>query len=247
MGGLGGVSPRPPLSLVPSPGTQSQPGGQPQPLPMPSRGRRRQSPSGQGRDPGRPSQVSVRDEGEAERTGPGSLSRRIGAGEPGQGLGAHRGAHAPRVLLPHRGSGHCAPSPRLQAAPTASPANPQTELPAFPGGRKLAPKRRRIRALSARDWEAERCGPGPGGREGGAWGMCMRGGLSRRPTRAGRERKVQRAAELLSQGAGSPGRAVCPTACRSASVSQFPRVVRRLQSPPSGAWLCSGRKGNVSA
>lgn len=163
MGGLGGVSPRPPLSPVPSPGTQSQPGRQPQPLPMPSRGRRHQSPSGQGRDPGRPSQVSVRDEGKAEGRGPGSLSRRIAAGEPDQGLGAHRGAHAPPVLLLHGGSGHCAPSPRLQAAPIASAANPQAELPAFPGGRKLAPKTRRIRALSARDWEAERCGPGPGG------------------------------------------------------------------------------------
>ena len=123
---------------------------------------------GQGPRPAQPGECAGL--GEGRRDGPGFPKSRIAAGEPGQGLGAHQGAHAPPVLLLHGGSGHCAPSPRLQAAPIASAANPQTELPAFPGGRKLAPKRRRIRALSARDWEAERCGPGPGR---GWFGECV--------------------------------------------------------------------------
>lgn len=145
-------------------------------------------------------------------------------------MGAHPGAHAPPVLLLHGGSGHCEPSPRLRAAPTASAANPQTELPAFLGGRKLAPNSRRNPSAFGRTL---------GGRTKG-FGECVwgeGGGPSSWLTPAGRERKVQRAGEPPSRGAESPGRAVCPTACRSASVPQFPRVVRLLQSPRGGVAL----------
>lgn len=99
MGGRGGASPRPPLHPGPKPRDAAEPGGQPQPQPRPSRGHRRQSPSGQGRDPGPPNQVSLLGEGEAKRRpGPlGSRDRSQGA-RPGI-RGSPRRARAAVLLL----------------------------------------------------------------------------------------------------------------------------------------------------
>ena len=87
-GGQGGSSLPVPESPVPSPGTQWSPAGSPSPCRGRPGGRRRQSPSGPGKEPDRPSQVSVRGEGEAERAGPCPWRSRIGARKARQGSGA---------------------------------------------------------------------------------------------------------------------------------------------------------------
>ena len=85
-GGQGGSSLPVPESPVPSPGTQWSPAGSPSPCRGRPGGRRRQSPSGPGKEPDRPSQVSVRGEGEAERAGPCPWRSRIGARKQSKGM-----------------------------------------------------------------------------------------------------------------------------------------------------------------
>ena len=139
-GGQGGSSLRAPESPVPSPGTQRSPAGRPSPCRGRPGGRRRQSPSGPGKEPGRPSQVSVRGEGEAERAGPRPRRSRIELGKPARGRGLPGRARTAGPPAAPREWSSCALSTTL-GGPIALAANPQTEFPAFSSGRKLADRK----------------------------------------------------------------------------------------------------------
>lgn len=144
----GRVGPRRRLSPLPlrtgSPARDAaEPGGQPQPSPWPSRGRRRQSPSGQGRDPGQPIQVSVHGEGGGRKGGPGPPKSRYWSGaELVGGRGRTRARKRRRTPATLREWSPCALSTSPGNPHTSSASNLQTALPAFPSGRKLAPRRR---------------------------------------------------------------------------------------------------------
>lgn len=95
---------------------------------------------------------------------------------------------------------------------------PRLSSPPSPAAGSWRRREGGIRTFSAGDRAAERRGPGRGARGEGVRGA----GPSPWPTPAARERKVPRAARLLSQGAGSPGRAVCPPPAGRPPCLSFP-------------------------
>lgn len=226
-GGQGGASPRPPLRLVPSPGTRPSRRAAPAPAeavpgtPMPK-------PLRPGQGPGPPRQVSMRGQGRNERR---ARSSRVPGSEPRRGVRGARpgsGARTRRRAAPAaRRRGGRAPSARLQAPPTGSAAHPRLRLP---GGRKLAPRRRN---------------PSPfdrslGGRTAcrGVWGVRRRW-VGRPSWLTPVEQKVRRAAELPSRGAGPLQRAVGS----SARLARCLSFLKSSSVPPRGPGFVLAEKG----
>lgn len=129
----------PPLSCPgsPTPGLRPSTANSLQNQPLAFPGRRRQGHSGQGRDPGRPSQVSARGKGEVPIwAGRGPLrpwDLSLGA-RPGVRRSYRRCTRCSRLCCTER-TDHplCAPVHHSRQLPTYSVAHPQTELPAFLG------------------------------------------------------------------------------------------------------------------